>query len=254
MKKILQIALLSMIIFTGAFSKDNSLEKVKNKGEIVIGLDDTFAPMGFRDEKGNIVGFDIDLAKEVAKRIGVQATFQPCDWDGILFDLRSKKIDAIWNGLTITEKRSKQISFSNSYFDDNQIILVKNKNIKSLDDLKNKNIGLQMGSSAYFAFENSPLAKNVKNVKKYPSNVEALLDLQSGRTDAVVMDSVIAKYYIKKKPEFQILPEPLSKEKIAVGLRKNDKTLTSEINLALKNIKADGTFNIIYTKWFGTNN
>lgn len=251
MKTIFKFFMLISLIFTFAFAKDNSLTQIKDKGEFVVGLDDTFAPMGFRNNKGEIVGFDIDLAKEVSRRMGVKAVFVPCDWDGILFNLRSKKIDAIWNGLTITETRAKQIAFSDPYFNDDQIILVKGKNIKTLDDLKNKNIGLQMGSSAYFALENSPLAKEVKDIKKYPSNVEALLDLEAGRTDAVVMDSVVAKYYISKKPEFRILGQPLKKEKIAVGLRKNDIALRNEINSTLTEIKNDGTFNKIYVKWFG---
>lgn len=253
MKKLLQIVLLGCTIFTGVFSKDMSMEKIKNKGELVVGLDDTFAPMGFRDSKGELVGFDIDLAKEVTKRMGVKVVFQPCDWDGVLFDLRSGKIDAIWNGLTVTETREKQISFSESYFDDSQIILVKNKEIKNISDLYGKNIGLQMGSTAYFALENSSFSKKIKDVKKYPTNVEALLDLKSGRVDGVVMDSVVAKYYLVKDPQFRILPQALANEKIAVGLRKNDESLKKEIDLALDDIKKDGTFDKIYKKWFGNN-
>ena len=116
MKKFLLIVL--GVIFMGVqlFAGDLSVERVQKKGELVVGLDDTFAPMGFRDEKGEIIGFDIDLAKEVGKRMGVKVKFLPCDWDGIILSLNSKKIDVVWNGMTITEKRKEQINFSKPYF------------------------------------------------------------------------------------------------------------------------------------------
>jgi ABC-type amino acid transport substrate-binding protein len=106
-------------------SIDGDLNGIKQKGKLVVGLDDSFPPMGFRDEKGEIVGFDIDLAKEAAKRLGVQVEFKPVDWDGVLLSLKNKDIDVIWNGLTITEERKKQITFSNVYLKNRQIIVVK---------------------------------------------------------------------------------------------------------------------------------
>ena len=107
------ILVLTFIIFLTACGKKeaNDLEGIKVKGKLVIGLDDTFAPMGFKDEKGEIVGFDIDLAKEVAKRLGVEAEFKPTEWSGIVFELKGKKIDVVWNGMTITEERKAQIAF-----------------------------------------------------------------------------------------------------------------------------------------------
>ena len=131
--------------------------------------------------------------------MGVKAVFKPCEWDGIIFDLKSKKIDLIWNGLTITPQREKQITFSTPYFDDDLIVVVRNPEIKSFEDLKGKNIGVQLGSASYFAFESSSLSKTTGNTNKYSTNVEALLDLEAGRTDAVVIDAVAGKYYIAKK-------------------------------------------------------
>ncbi|MGL6169620.1 MAG: amino acid ABC transporter substrate-binding protein [Fusobacteriaceae bacterium] len=251
MKKLLQFLFFTIFIFTAAYSKDNSLEKILKKREITIGLDDTFAPMGFRDDKGNIVGFDIDLATEVAKRVGVKPNFKACDWEGIIFDLRSKKIDLIWNGMTITPAREKQILFSEPYFNDDQIIIVTNSSIKKLQDLKNRIIGLQMGSTSYFAFENSTLKNEIKDIKKYSSNVEALLDLEAGRTEAVLMDAVIGRYYAAKKNNFIILKDTLSKENMGIGFRKEDVALKVKIDNTLKEMRNDGTFNKIYKKWFG---
>lgn len=253
MKKIFKFLLLAITVFSISFASDNSLESLQTKRKLIIGLDDTFAPMGFRDEKGNIIGFDIDLANEVAKRIGVEAVFKPCEWDGIIFDLRSKKIDLIWNGLTITPQREEQIAFSVPYFDDDQIIVVKNSKIKSIEDLKDRNIGFQLGSASYFAFENSLLSKMTNKVNKYSTNVEALLDLEAGRIDAVVIDAVVGKYYIAKKDGFTILNETLDKQQMGIGIRKQDLALKNKINEILANMKADGSFNNIYQKWFGKN-
>lgn len=253
MKKIFKLLLLTLTVFSISFSKDNALQTIQNKGEIIIGLDDTFAPMGFRDEKGNIIGFDIDLANEIAKRMGVKAIFKPCEWDGIIFDLRSKKIDLIWNGLTITPQREQQIAFSTPYFDDNQIVIVKDSQIKSFENLKGKNIGVQLGSASYFAFENSNLSKITGNINKYSTNVEALLDLEAGRTDAVVVDAVVGKYYVAKKDGFTILNEVLDKQQMGIGMRKQDLTLKNKIDQTLSDMKADGSFNEIYQKWFGNN-
>ena len=251
MKKLFKLLFLTLTIFTTTFSKENSLEKIQKKGEIIIGLDDTFAPMGFKDENGNIIGFDIDLANEVAKRIGVKATFKPSEWDGIVFALRSKKIDLVWNGMTITPAREKQILFSEPYFNDDQIVIVKNSSIQTLNDLQSKNIGVQMGSTSYFAFEASKYSKDVNEIKKYSTNVESLLDLEAGRSDAVIMDAVVGRYYIAKKDGFSVLSEPIAKEKMGVGLRKEDVSLKNEIDKTLNDMRADGTFKAIYTKWFG---
>ena len=115
MKKFLMSLVLMVCVFVSSFGADKSLETVKEKGYFIVGLDATFAPMGYRDESGEIVGFDIDLAKEVAKRMGVEARFKPCEWDAIIFDLRSKNIDMVWNGMTITPARAKQVAFTKPY-------------------------------------------------------------------------------------------------------------------------------------------
>lgn len=228
---------LFFMIFTFIFSKDN---------QIIIGLDDTYAPMGFKNEKNELVGFDIDLAREVGKRIGKEVIFQNCDWAGILFQLKTKKIDAIWNGLTITPEREKVIAFSDPYLSGKQVIVTKDKNIKSEKDLENKIVAVQMGSSSYFSVTKSNLLKK-ENLKKYPTNVEALLDLENGRVDAVVTDFIVAKYYSKN---FYLLETSFPSENIGVGLRKDDVELKNSINKALSDMKSDGSFEKIYNKWF----
>lgn len=262
MKKLVVFLLGILVLSTTALGffgggKD-TLEKIKKEGRFVVGLDDTFAPMGFRDENGEIVGFDIDLAKEAARRIGVEAEFKPVDWDGVIFELKSKKIDMVWNGMTITEERKKQIAFSDTYYTGEQIAITRaGSDIKSISDLAGKVVGTQMGSTSYFALEKNPVFSSVKDVKKYTSNVEALLDLEAGRIEAVIIDSMVGRYYATKKETkegkdiFAFVDDSLADEYVGIGIRREDQTLVAEINRVMDEMKADGTFDTIYAKWFG---
>lgn len=255
--KLLMVAMLSTAILTACgstSSTDNSLKDIKEKKELIVGLDDNFPPMGFRDNSGEIVGFDIDMAKEVGKRMGVKITFKPVEWDGVILSLNNKDIDAIWNGLTITDKRKEQISFSKVYLQNKQVVIARsNSNISKKSDLNDRIVGLQMGSSSEIALtSDSNLSSSLKEVKKYSNNTEALLDLNAERIDAVIVDEVVGRYYISKKPgDYKVLEENLGLEDYGVGIRKTDTSLTSEIDKILEEMKSDGTANTISQKWFG---
>lgn len=252
MKRLLVVVMMFVAFVTGIFGEDKSFEKIQKKGKFVVGLDATFAPMGFRGENGEIVGFDIDLAREVAKRWGVEVEFKPCEWDGIVFDLNSENIDMVWNGMTMTEERKRQVAFSEPYFTDGQIIFSKkNMKINKINELEGKIIGLQLGSSADYAVQKSDVFSKIREVKKYATNVEALMDLEAGRTDAVVVDTVAGKYYNSKRLELVYSEESLTKEYYGIGMRKKDKALVNKLNETLEEIKADGTFEKISEKWFG---
>ena len=156
MKKLFAVVMMFMALVTGVFGADKSFEKVQKNGKFVVGLDATFAPMGFRGDDGEIVGFDIDLAKEVAKRWGVEVEFKPCEWDGIMFDLNSGNIDMVWNGMTMTEERQKQAAFSEPYFTDGQLIFSRREaKVNKVSELEGKVVGLQLGSSADYAVQKS---------------------------------------------------------------------------------------------------
>lgn len=252
------IVILSLIfMLTGCGNKskgDTSLKDIKDKGEFVVGLDDSFPPMGFKNDKGEIVGFDIDLAKEVAKKMGVKVVFKPVQWDGVVLSLNNKDIDVIWNGLTITEKRKQQINFSKPYIENKQIIVVNNKsNIKSKKDLSSKTVGLQLGSSSETALESDKdVSKSLKELKKYSNNTEALMDLQAERVNAVVVDEVVGRYYISKKPNiFKVLDENFGGESYGIGFRKTDNSFREAVDQALDECIKDGTADKISNKWFG---
>lgn len=263
MKKMKNLTTVLFVLFTllivACGKKTTSdLETVKAKGQLIVGLDDTFAPMGFKDANGEIIGFDIDLAREVAKRMGVEAVFRPSEWSGIVFELRSGNIDVVWNGMTITEERLKQISFSEPYMNNNQIIVtMANSKLKDKSDLKDKIIGLQLGSSSYNAVAQDELYKTFKDIKKYDTNVEALMDLEAGRIEAVVVDEIVARYYIAQKEKnigrdiFKVVNGDFGKEEYGIGIRQEDVKLKKEIDKIINEMRKDGSFDEIYTKWFG---
>ena len=179
-------------------SDDTSLEDLKSRGKFVLGLDDSFPPMGFRDENNEIVGVDIDLAAEVCKRLGVELVVQPIDWDSKELELTSGKIDCIWNGMTVTEERIEAMFLSKPYLDNRQVVIVEEgSKIASVSDLAGKTVGLQKGSSAREAFDANPIASEVAQVVEYEDNVDAFLDLQAGRIDALLVDEVAGNYIIE---------------------------------------------------------
>lgn len=234
--------------------KDDSLEYIKEKGSFTIGLDDAFPPMGFRDEKGEIVGFDIDVAKEVAEKLGVELILKSIDWDAKNMELNNKNIDAIWNGLSINEERKKEVNFSDVYLENRQVLVVKKDSpIKKKSDLTGKIVGLQLSSTSESALNaDQETVSTLKEVRKFADNMAVFMDLEAERIDAAVIDEVVARYYIGKKPDqFTILEEDFGKESYGVGFRKEDQTLVEEINTILKEFKKDGTLSRISEKWFG---
>ncbi|KAF5044684.1 Membrane-bound lytic murein transglycosylase F [anaerobic digester metagenome] len=187
---------------TEAPAEDKSLETIKANGKIIVGLDDSYPPMGFRDDKNEVVGFDIDLAKEVAKRMGVEVEFQPIDWDSKELELNAGKIDCIWNGMTITPERIANMYFTKPYIANQQIIIVPaSSGITAKAQLEGKIVGLQKGSSSLEALTSDPIGEKVKEIVEYPDNVSAYMDLQAGRIDVFVVDSVVGRYVISQNAQ-----------------------------------------------------
>ncbi len=233
---------------------DLSWDKVKEKGEFVLGLDESFPPMGYRDDKNNIVGYDIDLAQEVANRLGVKLKIQPINWDTKEQELNTGNIDCIWNGFTITAEREENVLFSDPYMNNQQILVVlADSKYKTLADLKDKSVALQATSSAADALNGKPDFKStLREVVELKDNNLCLMDLKTGNVDAVVMDEVVARYYIKMKNEkYRVLDEGLSYEQYGIGFRKADVQLMTKVNDTLKEIAKDGKMAEISNKWIG---
>ena len=228
-----------------------------DKDTLVVGLDDTFAPMGFRDENGEITGFDIDLAKAMGEKLGKKIEFQSIDWNMKETELNGGNIDFIWNGYSISDERKKQVDFSVPYLKNRQIIItLADSDIATKADLEGKVVAAQTGSTAVDAIEADPeVMATFKDGKPvtYESNNDVLMDLEAGRVDAAVADEIIIRYYISKKGEekYKILDEDFGEEEYGVGMRKGDTAMVEAFNKAYKELKEDGTVAEISTKWFG---
>ena len=264
MKKLMALAMtvvMSGLVLAGCGSSttnaDNNANDAANNEapkKIVVGLDDNFPPMGFRDDNNELVGFDIDLAKAAAERLDMEVEFKPIDWNSKEVELNSGKIDMIWNGLTITDERKEKILFSEPYVSNRQIVVVlPDSGIETKEDLAGKVVGLQDGSSSVDAVEKEPaVLESFKELKKYPDNVAALMDLEAGRLEAVVVDEIVGRYYMSKKPDqYVILEEDFGAEDYGVGMRKDDTELQAKLQKALNEMKEDGTSAQISEKWFG---
>lgn len=257
MKKIVALVMLVMLAGLVLAGCGSTNTKAPAKQKIVVGLDDSFPPMGFRDDKNNIVGFDIDMAKEAAKRLGMEAEFKPIDWGSKEVELNGKRIDALWNAMNITEERKKNVLFSEPYMESKQLIFVPvGSSIKGEADLAGKVVGVQQASIGDETVDkDAKLKASLKDFKKYPDCVAAFMDLKAGRLDAIVTDEILGRYYMSKEPGKYIAIEKALGEVgvYGVGFRKDDKELRDKVQKALDEMKKDGTSAKISEKWFGAN-
>lgn len=272
MKKILTI-LLTVTLMVGMLAmvgcgktkqetdKDNAEQTgwscIEDKGELVIGLDDTFAPMGFRDESGNLVGFDIDLANAVGEQLGVKVTFQPIDWDAKEMELTSKRIDCIWNGMSVTDERMKKMALTDKYINNSIIIMAKDKSIKveKAEDLAKYNVGTQADSSALEVLKsNKAYDTYADRISEYKTYDEAIMDLQAGRIDCIAVDQVLGEYKnTKLQKKMVVCDYGFGDDFYAIGCRAEDKDVAAKITEALATVIKSGKAEEISNKWFGRN-
>ena len=222
-------------------------------GTLIVGFDQDFPPMGFVGDNGEYTGFDLDLAKEVASRLGLEYKAQPVAWDSKDMELESGNIDCIWNGFTITG-REDDYTWTTPYMANKQVFVVANdSDIKSQADLAGKVVEVQADSSAEAALkENQGLANTFGQLLTTPDYNTAFMDLEQGAVDAVAMDVIVAGYQIKQRnADFKILDDSLSEEEYGVGFKKGNTELRDKVQGALEEMAADGTLAKISDEWFG---
>lgn len=220
------------------------------KGVLKIGMEGTYPPFTYKDAAGNLTGFDVDIAKAVAAKLGLKPEFVLTEWSGILAGLQANKYDVIVNQVAITPERQKTIAFSTPYVYSTPQIIVKKAgtfNPKTLADLKGRRVGSSLGSN----YEAQLKAAGGINVVTYPGAAEVLADLAAGRIDAGYNDKLLVNYLIKS----QNLPirgagtgQP---DSMGIAMKKNNVALKAAIDKALLQIKADGTYAKISRQWFG---
>ena len=254
MKKYL--ILLILLLLVGCTTQavedvDNSLNRIIENNKMVVGFTE-YPPMGFK-ENGEITGFDIDIARAVGEKLGVDVEFVYIDWDAKVLELDAGNIDMIWNGLTITADREKEILFSKPYFNNRIVILtLADSKINSISDLQDKNVGVELQSSGQSALEKSDVFGSIKEMVKYTTITEAVLDLKAGGIDAIVADEIFARYAISKDAGAYKIPEDVfNSENYGIGFRLEDVALRDKIDQIIDELAEDGTVLEISLKWFG---
>lgn len=212
--------------------------------------------MGFRDEDGEIVGFDIDLAKETAKRMGAEFEFRPIAWDKKKEEITSGNVDMIWNGLDIIDEYKEFMIFSKPYMDNRQILLVNAGNIHriySLSDLEGKVVATQAGSNAEaFINENKDLKDSFAVFRTFRDLQEGFETLRKEQFYVLIIDEIAARYEMSKHPgDFEIIEATVGPTtEFGIGFRKNDTELRDKVQKAFDSVVADGTAKQISMKWF----
>ncbi|MBR4719247.1 MAG: amino acid ABC transporter substrate-binding protein [Lachnospiraceae bacterium] len=251
MKKITVIALMmvmSVLLLAGC----NGAGKSGSGRTFTVGFDAEFPPYGYMDDKGEYVGFDLDLAEEVCRRKGWELKKQPIDWDAKDMELSSGSIDCIWNGFTI-QGREDAYTWSIPYVDNSQVFVVKSDSgIKALTDLSGKNVGVQKDSSALAALEgdSAELAATFADLIQYQDYNTGFMDLEAGAIDALAIDIGVANYQIAQKGDgYLILDEQLASEQYGIGFLKGNTELRDEVEAVVKEMADDGTIKKIAAKY-----
>lgn len=228
-------------------------DETSEGGTFTVGFDQDFPPMGFVGEDGEYTGFDLELAQETAKRLGLTYVAQPIAWDAKNMELESGNIDCIWNGFTMTG-REDEYTWSEPYMENSQVVVVMEESeIETLEDLAGKIVEVQADSSAEAALKEMPdLTSTFGTLQTTPDYNTAFMDLEMGSVDAIAMDVIVAGYQMQEREgSFKILEESLASEEYAIGFKKGNTELCEKVQQTLEEMAADGTMAEISEKWFG---
>ena len=226
--------------------------KTTDGGTLIVGFDQDFPPMGFVGDDGEYTGFDLELAQEVAKRLGLEYKAQPIAWDSKDMELESGNIDCIWNGFTMTG-REDDYTWTEPYMANQQVFVVANdSDISSQADLAGKIVEVQADSSAEAALKEAPeLTATFKELLTTADYNTAFMDLEMGAVDAIAMDVIVAGYQIEQRnADFKILDDSLSEEEYGVGFKKGNTELRDKVQSTLEEMAEDGTLQEVSEKWF----
>lgn len=220
---------------------------------LTIGVDDSYPPMEYRNDKNELVGFDVALAEALGKKMGMKVEFISTAWDGIFQGLDTENYDVIISSVSITPKRLETFLFSEPYLANGQVIVVKpgDKSVTKPEDLDGKNVGVQIGTTADTAVQKYMETLDI-NLIKYDEIIQTFTAMNAGYVDYIVVDYPVAIEYVAKDPtNFEISTAQLTNEPIGVCIRKEDTELKEKIDKALDELRKDGTLKAISEEWLG---
>ena len=233
-------------------TEESAAEATTNDGGVIImGTNAEFEPFEYRENGTDIAGFDVEIAKKVAEKLGKELKIEDMAFDSLIMALNSDKINFIAAGMTATDERRTQVDFSDSYFKSKQVVIVKadNTDINTADDLVGKKVGVQLGTTGDLFVSSTD---GIESVSQFPTGTQAVMDLKNDKIDAVVIDAEPAKKMTEGQSDLKILDAPFVEEEYAIAVKKGDTELLQAINDTLADIKADGTYDTIYAQFFGT--
>ena len=250
MKKILAFALSMIMLVTVMASCASTLDSTTLK----VGVDDSYPPMEYKDSANASVGFDIDMAKEIASRLNLKIVFVSTAWDGIFTALNTKKFDCIISSVSMTEKRLPSYEFTKPYIANSQMIVVKpdNNSITKPEDLAGKKVGCQVATTASDSADKLQ-AKGIKfgELKTYDQVIQPFADMKAGRLDAIIVDEVVGQYYIAQdEANFKAASVKLTNEPIGVCFKKGNTALRDKVQKTIDAMIEDGKMKEISMKWF----
>jgi len=232
---------------------DGALQQIRARGELRVGLEAGYMPFEMRDKRGGIIGFDVDMAKLMARKLGVKLTIVNTQWDGIIPALLTAKFDVLMSGMTITEERAQQVDFADPYIVIGQSVIMQAKladTVKSVDDLNDPRyvIATKLGTTGDLAAaEYLPKAQ----LMKFETEAEALLQVRGGRAAAFVYDLPYNAVYVARNPgQLVLLPKPFTREELGWAIRKNDPEWRAWLNEFLAGVRQDKAYDALYGKWF----
>lgn len=238
------MAMVAATLLAGCGEKGMTLED----GKLQMGSDTAYPPFENMDG-GKAVGFDVDIATEIAKKLDLELDVISTAWDGIIPGLKSDKYDIIMSAMTITADREKEINFSDPYIDSDQSIAVKKgSDIKGEDDLKGKIVGVQLDTTGQFTAEEM---EGLAEIQKFDTILLAFEALELDKVDAIVNDFPVNAYMSQERGKTEVVAKIKTDEQYGIGVNKENTELLEKINEALKEMKADGTYDKIFKKWFG---
>jgi len=244
-------ASIGLVVSMGTASAETTLEKTRASGVMTAGTSASYPPFEYVED-GKLVGFDVDMAEEIGKRMGVKIEFQTIDFKGIVAALQSGRVDTLITALTKTPERAERIAFSAPYYDAGiGAIVMADSKIEEAEDLKGKKVGVQLGSSGE-RFVRDTLGDKIGELKTYDSIVFAINDLKNGRVDAVVNPLPVLGFNIRNQDGFR-MTGVWDNRVVGINTRLDDKDLLAEIDKTIEAMKADGTLDRLAAKWFGKN-
>jgi len=251
------VLMTAMSAFAGqALWNESTLKKIIDRGELRVGMEAGYMPFEMRNKKGKIIGFDVDMAQQMAKAMGVKLTLVNTAWDGIIPALITDKFDIIMSGMTITSTRNLKVNFADPYIVVGQGLIVKKSlagKIKSYKDLNNPKytVTTKLGTTGH---EATKKFFNKAKVRLFESEQEAMMEVTQGRADATVYDTpILAIFYSDNKNKVEFLDKPFTFEPLAWAIKKGDPDFLNWLNNFMRQVRGDGTYEKIYNKWFLSN-